>query len=373
MKRIRRRSNGSIAEFSPILVLGLLLLFPLINLFGIVYGGVTGFLVTRQASYAAANSTGYYAALTGMQQEANRLMSGGMAKFAKLKPVGGFADCGIDLFVNTMNTTTSATSRYGPNSPAPGPINISTNVYEYEAVGYFDVQPYLNLSGVPWIGSIPGVGVPMRLTFNCPRAVEHPEGLAGGDMSQITAALASGTLPGVGVGGGPFGFGNVTDTTTQNPIAHYIVIVPSNDPSSPGYFIIELDWSKYGGNLKYGMPAIPNASNIYADDYSMLSWQGKFVSQTTNSQVAINNQFQSGSSTGSTTTTGANPISDIKHWDLYGPFNANNTFASQTSDMLYNINNYDMSPWGCGLNQAQKDALSTAVQQMAPWAGSNGF
>ncbi|MGH9550549.1 MAG: hypothetical protein ACRD3W_14310, partial [Terriglobales bacterium] len=65
------------------------------------------------------------------------------------------------------------------NTPVPPPIDTSTWVYECTATVKCTVGPLINLSFVPWIGLIPGLGKPAIICLSASRAAEYPRGLAG--------------------------------------------------------------------------------------------------------------------------------------------------------------------------------------------------
>lgn len=181
------------AEFAPVLfVFFLFVLFPLINLVGFAAGNATVQFATRHAATACATSVTYSGALSTMQQEINRVVNSGFGKFAKLKANGGYQNCGADLYLVVTNINTNAVTRHGPNTPPPNAVQNSSELYEYRVVTRFDIAPWLNMSGIPFIGNVPIVGKTVTMTATCDRNAEHPEGFAASPPSNPPNLTASG-------------------------------------------------------------------------------------------------------------------------------------------------------------------------------------
>lgn len=165
-------------ELAPsIMILLIFVVFPFINLMGVVVGYATGFLITRQAARQAGAQAKFAEALTAMLNESGGITQSGLGRFVKLKPVGGYQNSGTDLYVLATNYITNQTKNYGPNSPVPPPIDSSTFVYEYTVPGTFDVGPLIDMSTVPFLGGIPGLGPSARIHTVSQCVVEHPDGL----------------------------------------------------------------------------------------------------------------------------------------------------------------------------------------------------
>jgi hypothetical protein len=168
------------AEFAPALfIFFLIILFPLIDLMGLAVGSATITLLARQAAVRAANASNYDEACDNVQTEAVSMTNSGFGKFAKLKPMGGAKGCGVDLYVKRTDITTNATDACGPNQECPAPIDSTKYIYEYSTSATFGVGPFVNLSSVPFIGNVPGIGQPAVMTMVYHMAVENPSGLVG--------------------------------------------------------------------------------------------------------------------------------------------------------------------------------------------------
>ncbi|MCA9804612.1 MAG: hypothetical protein KC777_21730 [Cyanobacteria bacterium HKST-UBA02] len=213
MRRKVRSNEGAAltAEFAPALfVFFLIVLFPLINLIGMATGASVVYFVAGQTAISAGNAASYPSALDQVQSTANTLVSSGFGQFAKLQPVGGYNGCGVDLYTTQTSVNSSNVTTSGPNTPLAVNPDTSNNLYSYDTIATYDVGPFVNMSAMPFIGGIPGVGKPARLTFSASRNIEHPDALTGIGSISNPPAGGSGpgggggmTLPNPGGGGGP--------------------------------------------------------------------------------------------------------------------------------------------------------------------------
>lgn len=187
-QKSRLKLGASIAEFGPALfVFFFIVLFPLINLIAMATGACTVYLATKLCATKAAEQTSFGDALIAAEEAAYNMEQGGFGKFAKLYPIGGYNNSGMDLYVIETNINTNVSYRHGPNTPfVARPIQTDENLYSYEAVCTYDIGPFMNLHSVPFIGNVPGVGVPATLSYTASMNVEHPEGLPQGVGGRVT-------------------------------------------------------------------------------------------------------------------------------------------------------------------------------------------
>lgn len=217
-KRNRRIGSALTAEFGPALIIFfLVILFPMINLIGLAMGAGTLYIMAVECATKAGNATNFQDALASAQTSANSYAASGFGQFAKLTPVGGYNGSGMDLYVTDTNINTNVSTTNGPNTPfVSSAIDPSTYLYSYDAKVNYNVGPFMNMGAVPWIGGVPGIGVPAQLSFTVSRNVEHPEtliagggggggGAGGGPMTGGTGGGAGG-----GTGGGSSGDGSQT-------------------------------------------------------------------------------------------------------------------------------------------------------------------
>ncbi|MDZ4833587.1 MAG: hypothetical protein SGJ27_07380 [Candidatus Melainabacteria bacterium] len=181
-KNRRHALGASMAELGPAMfAFFLFILFPLINFLTMATGASTLYLLTKQAASKAGSSTTFGQGLIAADEAAYSIETGGFGKFAKLVPIGGFNGSGVDLYITETNINTNVSTRNGPNTPfVTNPVDPDVYLYSYDAVATFEIGPFMELGGIPWIGSVPGVGLPARLTYTASEQVEHPEGIITG-------------------------------------------------------------------------------------------------------------------------------------------------------------------------------------------------
>jgi endo-alpha-1,4-polygalactosaminidase (GH114 family) len=234
-KRNRRIGSAQISEFSVALaVFFFVLLFPLINLISLSAAYATGFLAAKYAANRAGDSIDYMEAITAAAAASKEITSSGLGKFAALKPVGGYDNSGMNLYLTDTNISTNVNIVHGPNTPAVSALDQEKYLYAYDTVLTYDVGPFLNLSALPLVGNVAGLGKPVRMTFQANRAVEHLNGVtvSGGgwiqngsvvsgstSSSTILAALPGGNGGGSSsTGGGIYAFNsNAGSTGAQSP------------------------------------------------------------------------------------------------------------------------------------------------------------
>lgn len=197
MATTKRRPKGSTtAEFAPALIIFLLvLLFPLINLIGLGMGYAVVYLTAKQCASSAGSSQTFSDALSSSETTARTIAANGFGQFAKVQPVGGFNGSGMDLYTVNTDLNTLVSNVQGPNTPYVGIVDADRNTYEYQTVVTYDVGPFLNLSALPFVGGVPGVGSPARLSATAQSHVENLIGLNPG----------GGLNPNLGGGGPTFG------------------------------------------------------------------------------------------------------------------------------------------------------------------------
>lgn len=177
-KRNQVGSGHGAAEFAPALVVFfLVILFPLINLIMFTTGYGTGYLCAKQCASRASTQNTYTEALAVVQQESATFLASGFGQFAKLVPVGGVSGSGIDLYVVATPYPTGSPVISPKNVPLGAAANPSANTYEYKVEANFNAGPFMDMSMLPFIGNVPGLGPPARLTFSATGTAEFPEGL----------------------------------------------------------------------------------------------------------------------------------------------------------------------------------------------------
>jgi hypothetical protein len=177
--RRRRTATGSSLTELPLAlsILFFFVLFPMIDMVGLATGAATAYLLAHETASTASQQRRYMDALTDIQSIADAFKQSGLGRFAKMVPVGGYGGCGVDLYIDASNYRTAVLKRFGPNAPVPPPIDLTSFVYECTAQVTFEIGPAIDLSFLPVLGSVPGLGKPAVLTYWASRAAEHPIGL----------------------------------------------------------------------------------------------------------------------------------------------------------------------------------------------------
>ncbi|MDZ4832946.1 MAG: endo alpha-1,4 polygalactosaminidase [Candidatus Melainabacteria bacterium] len=193
MKRNRRIGSAQISEFSATFALFFLaMLLPIVALVSISTAVATGYFTARYCAARAGDSTSFVQALSAAEAAAHEINSSGWAKFAGLKPVRGYNNSGMDLWLTDTNIATNVNITHGPNTPAVSAIDQEKYLYSYDAIVTYDVGPFLNLSGLPFVGNVEGLGKPVRMSFEASRTVEHLDGLtASGGGFTVTGPIIS--------------------------------------------------------------------------------------------------------------------------------------------------------------------------------------
>lgn len=220
----RRLNTGSIAEFPAALAtLFFFFAFPLINLAFLGTASACIYLTAVQTAISASYSQTFESALVAVSKEANYINSSGFARLVKMKPVNGYNGTGIDLYVQATGLA-SGSQMYGPNTPVAGKVDTATNIYEYVSSATYEVSPFIDLSAIPLLDSVPGLGKPAILNMRAFRACEFPMGLSGPGASLIFAGGTAGTkLSDLSGLDSPGTLTNVVDSGWSNPTIYKMI------------------------------------------------------------------------------------------------------------------------------------------------------
>ncbi|MBX9686950.1 MAG: hypothetical protein K2X27_09625 [Candidatus Obscuribacterales bacterium] len=217
-KNSRNNHGNAIAETGPMLyVLFFLLFFPLINLLSFSWGVATVHLIANNAARQAGSASSNTEAMNQMSNQAKSIVFSGIGQFANIKPVGGYRNLGVDLYIdraevdkvtdssknNTSNTvndsqsnpdegsfkfavsqeeknSTFSESHYGPNKSYPKSEGIDRKKYAYafKVMAKYEVMPLFNFSSMPFgLSQVPMLGKAAIIEHCAISNVEHPEGL----------------------------------------------------------------------------------------------------------------------------------------------------------------------------------------------------
>jgi hypothetical protein len=297
----RQRKGNTLAEFPVALLVLVCFVFPVISLVVLACGAATAYFITVEAASSASVARNFDCALSAMTSKANQL-SGGIAKWCMVKPVGGYNNCGIDLYILSVNCFNHSIVVAGPNCQLPEPIDPSTYIYEFQTVGTFDVGPLLNGSSMSYFDDVPVLGKPARLRFTGERAVENPKILEG------PGTLAfNGT--GHGGNGGPNGGNGTPHSQPFNGLNNqcgpgigwnfpngfvFHTMVPVNNGAG-GAYLITISETMWSGNVGGGMKSY------------YVSTSGQYIQPSRSPTIAMRQSFSTPHAYGFSAGTGTNP------------------------------------------------------------------
>lgn len=176
--RSQKGSGHAAAEFAPALIIFfLVILFPLINLIMFACGVGTAYLAAKQCASRAGTQATFTEALNVVQTESNYFQACGFGQFAKLQGVGGAGGSGINLSVVATPYGGGPVTQFTVNTPISGTADPNANTYEYRVDATYTIGPFMDMSMIPWIGGVPGLGPPAQMTFSAASTAEFPEGL----------------------------------------------------------------------------------------------------------------------------------------------------------------------------------------------------
>lgn len=186
-KRVQR--GTSLAEFGPVLFIFLfMIVFPLVNLVAYSAGVATVALITANCAVSAQNANNLAQAMDNVRETAISMLRSPFGRFAKLRSDGGFRGCGMDVYVVATDPISGSIDTYGPNTGVPtseqNKSGADTKIYEYSLTANYRLYPFLNLSAVPFIGSVPILGKPAKLQYTACRNIEHTGDLTGPTESE---------------------------------------------------------------------------------------------------------------------------------------------------------------------------------------------
>ena len=282
----RKAYGNTIAEFGPTLfVLLLLFAFPLIDLLGIAISAATVILATNCAVGSAASQATYTSALQSAISAESSFLQSGFAKFANIIATGGYQNSGIDLYTQVTTYGTTNPALVGPNTPVPPPINVTSQMYEYAAIGHFQIAPLINMSGVPLVNQIPGLAQPVQMSFRAVKMVEHPQGLS---FDAPSSGNYSGQLP--VFARTPIITANQTTTTVaaNSPIWRTPDIY--NQIAAAGKTVVSTTIFTVYGNLNWQSPGITihPGQTVWLDSNAVGSWGVSSLLSDANGSALLN-------------------------------------------------------------------------------------
>lgn len=195
MKRPYRDISGTASsEFVVALyVLLFLIAIPLIDLLALAGSAGLLLLNAHQCATEAAAQHRYFDCLSVVEKQSNSLVNSDMGRFSRIKQVGGYKNCGADLYIDVSNFANGGSQRLPANKPVPPPIDTSANVYECTVVTCCQISPAIDLSVINLLKDIPALSAPVKLNLSATRASEYPRGL---EFPSSAIATIGGAAPG---------------------------------------------------------------------------------------------------------------------------------------------------------------------------------
>lgn len=349
-RHCRKKRGSQMSEFPIILFILFLMFFPLMNLLMMACGACTVWLIAQQTAATAAEQKSFADSLTAASTTANQIAQSGLAKWVRLAPVGGWQTSGVNLFVEKMEYKASGSGQYwlyGPNCSAPVPAQSSDYIYSIKSEATFNVGPFMPMAGIPFVGDIPGVGVPAAISITGGKAVEEPEHIV--TTSNNLLANSGTTISNVsGQPGGwktPDGTGQMWTDTNGNPIISFTIWQPDSPGSTNGY-LFKVNMQMVGGGGR------AEVAGRYVNGY---------VPSSTG-YILTGNQFAYNAANGQTQYIGINPGQNIDaHYEM--PYCIG---AGQACTDLVNVIQSGQSYGDSSVNmpssatQATVDAIMTA-------------
>jgi hypothetical protein len=180
-RRRKLRSNKGATEIAQfpltLYCLFLVLALPVLNLVTLIIAGTTAYLATNDLAAKAATQPNFSLALNAMTVEAYNFQANTLAQFVKMVPQGGYTGCGNDLYVLSTNIGGAGVQSSAADQTLTTNIDTTKSIYEMQVVSSYSVSPLVSLASLPLLGSIPGLGQPVTLSFAASRPIEHPGGM----------------------------------------------------------------------------------------------------------------------------------------------------------------------------------------------------
>jgi hypothetical protein len=111
-----------------------------------------------------------------------------------MSPKGDYTGCGNDLFVLATDIGGAGIQSSAADQSLSSNIDTNKNIYEMQVVSSYTVSPLVSLTSFPLLGSIPGLGQPVTLSFAASRPIEHPGGIQTAASQGSTGAPASNNI-----------------------------------------------------------------------------------------------------------------------------------------------------------------------------------
>jgi len=166
--------RGTIAEFGPALFLFFaFIVVPVLCMIRFGLSTAVIYFIVERAADRASKSYSYDSALCKANEAVDGLFNTPIARFAGLKPERVSDVC---LLVDEHKTKSDTSNVLTRDDLVRKAISPEINTYEYEVRSSYTLDPILP-SNLPWLGKVPLLSAPAKITVVAIRPVEYPDGL----------------------------------------------------------------------------------------------------------------------------------------------------------------------------------------------------
>lgn len=184
-RQTRTATGAAISEFGYVLfVFFIIILFPCINIIMYSVGASTVQAISTEACRAATSSESKTDAINLARNKTQAILNTGLAQCVRVVPQGvGIPTTGCRLEVlrsPLLNPALVQTTDVSNGQAIPAawqPVDTQTFLYQYRVTANYNVNPFLNMAGIPFVGQIPGVGAPGFMQYTSTGQVENAAGL----------------------------------------------------------------------------------------------------------------------------------------------------------------------------------------------------
>lgn len=231
MNSLRAHRGSYLLEFGPSLLVVILVMFPLIDLMGLLCGAAGVQFLAYRACCAASVQQRFQDSLSSMQAQSADICNSGLGTFSRLKPVAGYGNSGSDLLLMVTDIFTSQVTTAPPNCQPSGPVDTTTNIYECAVVSTCEVGPVINLAGIPFVRDVPALGRPATIKARWVRAWEHPHASLTGGQGTFSGGTSAIKLSDVNGLNNPGSLTNLIGSGWNYPNIYAIIASAGQTPT----------------------------------------------------------------------------------------------------------------------------------------------
>ncbi|MBK8223483.1 MAG: hypothetical protein IPK73_20920 [Candidatus Obscuribacter sp.] len=326
----KRGTTGNTAEVPVVLlILFGIFAFPLIDIIALALAYSNVWFIAFQSAAAASTQTDFTSSLSATEKKTSEFNGNGFTSMLKMTPLAGYRATGTDLFIDAVDFMDASKSQtIGPNIAVPPPIDLTNRFYQISAESSYEVKPFVDLHAVPFLSSVPALGIPITLSAKVKRCAEFPQGLVRGpaepgsapaSSAQATPATSfASPIQIAGQTNEPWNRTNIyeeIEASGKKIVDHAVVQVNASNP----------DWTGTGLIVQPGQ-------TIWYDYRKDLEWPVKGTRVGANGQVNtsisanIGRRSESGSITASFRKTAFGYYPPARNHNLVGAINPNKSF-----------------------------------------------